>query len=453
MRNLIASLLLCSACLLAAEAPSTVAIRNARVVTVSGPVMNRATVVLRDGLIQDIGENITVPADAWVIDGEGLTVYPGLIDALSTWGLETPAATGANGRGGGGRGVTPATTQPAAPPARGPEDRPRTTSWEKAADMLRPTDSRIEVARSGGFTTAVTFPTRGIFAGQGSVINLAGGDAAQMVIVPSVGQYIRIAGGGGGGGGFPSSLFGVIAYIRQIYIDADYYKMLKAAYAKNPRGMQRPEYDRALEGVIESPRILLPANRKVEVDRMLRFGKELKQELILYGLHEGYREGVAEMVRKAGVPVLVNLRWPERARDTDPEQEDSLRTLELRDKAPSVPATLAKGGVRFAFYSGGIDRPRDIFRAVKKAIDAGLPASDALRAMTLSPAEIYGVADRLGSIEKGKIANLFITNGDLFQDSTQVKYIFVDGKKFDPIPETPAGGRATDANNQEGAAK
>ncbi len=81
---------------------------------------------------------------------------------------------------------------------------------------------------------------------------------------------------------------GVIAYIRQIYLDADHYKMLKAAYDKNPRGMKRPEYDRALEGVIESKRILLPANRWVEVERMLHFAAELKQPAILYGLREGF---------------------------------------------------------------------------------------------------------------------------------------------------------------------
>ena len=98
---------------------------------------------------------------------------------------------------------------------------------------------------------------------------------------------------------------------------------------------------------------------------------------------------------------------------------------------------LARSGVKFALYSGGIDRRADLFRAVKRAIDAGLSPEDALRAMTLTPAEIYGVADRLGSIEKGKIANLVVTKGDLFEDKTEVKYVFVDGVKFEPVEEPP----------------
>jgi imidazolonepropionase-like amidohydrolase len=121
----------------------------------------------------------------------------------------------------------------------------------------------------------------------------------------------------------------------------------------------------------------------------------------------------------------------------------SLRVLENRANAPRTPAELVKNGVKFAFYSGGIDRRSDLYKAVKRALEAGLTQDDAVRAMTLSPAEIYGVADRLGSIEKGKIANLVVTKGDLFQSATEVKYVFVDGTKFEPVPEQPPtnGGR------------
>ncbi len=116
--------------------------------------------------------------------------------------------------------------------------------------------------------------------------------------------------------------------------------------------------------------------------------------------------------------------------------QDSLRVLEMRERAPSVPGVLAKAGVPFAFYSDGTENPRDVLRRRRRrAIAAGLSQDDAVRALTLSPAEIYGVADRLGSIEKGKIANLVVTSGDLFQEKTEVKYVFVDGVKFEPAPE------------------
>lgn len=434
-----------------ADTRAAIAIHNARVVPVSGPAIPRGTVVVRNGLIEAVGADVAVPADAWVIEGDGLTVYPGLIDALSTFGIPdaAPAPTAGGGRGGGGGAPQAAQTAPqtpAAPPARGPEDRPSTTSWLKAADLVKPTDRRLDGARGEGFTTAVTFPPRGIFAGQGAIVALAGETTGEMVISDSAGLFVTFSTGGGFGGGFPNSLMGVMAYIRQVNIDADHYRQAKQFYTAHARGMQRPEYDRALEGVLESPRVLLPATRRIDVDRLLHFSNEMHLKALLYGLPEGYKS--ADLLKGANTAVLVNLKWPEKARDTDPDDTDNLRALEVRDLAPSTPAVLAKNGVKFAMYSGGIDRRADLFRAVKRAIDAGLSPEDAVRAMTLSPAEIYGVSDRLGSIEKGKIANLVVTKGDLFQDRTEVKYVIVDGVKFEPVEEPPApGGRptATDA--------
>ena len=445
---LLLSFLWCCAYALA-EAPSTVAIHNAKIVTVSGPIIAKGTVIVRNGLIEAVGENVAVPPDAWVVDGEGMTVYPGLIDALSTVGI--PGAAAASG-GRGGRGATTTATPAAAQTASadrswGPEDRPQTTSWLLAADELEAGDRRVETVRGSGITTAVTFPTRGIFAGQGSVIDLVSGEKpAEMVVVPAAGQYLSLGsgrgfGGGGGGGGFPSSLMGIIAYIRQLYLDADHYKLVKDAYAKDPRGMQRPEYDRALEGLLASQRILLPANQLIEIDRMLRFGAELKQPMILYGAREAYRPEAAELLKKANATVLVSLRWPTppaRSADSD-DSNETLRTLEERDKAPSAPAVLQKAGVKFALYSDGTDAPRDFQRAVKKAIDNGLSRDEALRALTLSPAEIYGISDRVGSIETGKIANLVVTKGEIFDDRTQVVMVFVDGKKYTPEVAAPGG--------------
>jgi hypothetical protein len=234
---------------------------------------------------------------------------------------------------------------------------------------------------------------------------------------------------------------GVISYIRQIYLDLDHYELVKAAYAKDPRGMERPEYDRALEGIETSKRLLLPASRLVEVDRMLHFAAELKQNTILYGGLEAYRPEVAELLKKYNTPMLVSLKFPVRAADPNPDEPGTLRVLETRDKAPSAPSVLQKAGVKFAFYTDGVEAPRDIQTAVKKAIDAGLSREDAIRAMTLSVAEIYGVADRTGSIEKGKIANLVVTKGDLFADATTVQMIIVDGHKYEASAPAATGGR------------
>jgi Amidohydrolase family len=459
MNKPIAALLLC--CGFAFGQPqSAIAIRNAKIVTVSGPVIPKGTVVVRNGLIEAVGENAAVPPDALIVEGEGLTVYPGLFDSLSTVGQPAAAAapaTTTNGRGGRGQ-QAPATTpttpaNPLAalaamatttgPVARGPEDRPQTTSWVKIADEVSGTDRRIDAVRSAGFTTVASFPTKGIFAGQGAIIDLlTDGKAGEMVVASPAGQYISVTRAGGFGGGFPSSLMGYIAYIRQLYIDMEHYKLVKDTYAKNPRGMQRPEYDRALEGLLDSPRILLPANRAVEIERMLRLAQELKQPTVIYGGRETYRDEAIASLKKYNAPVLVSMKWPEKARDTDPDDIDSMRTLETRDKAASAPAALKKAGVKFALYSDGVEQTRDLQRAVKKAIDAGLSREDALRALTLSPAEIFGVADRVGSIEKGKIGNLVVTRGEIFDDRTKVELIVVDGRKYTPAAETaPMGGR------------
>lgn len=445
MQKLAAALLVLCGCALA-EAPPVIAIRNAKIVTVSGPTIAKGTVIVRNGLIEAIGEDLPVPPEALLVAGEGMTVYPGLIDALSTVGIPGSAPATAAGRGAaGGRGATTTATPLAAaqPRSNGPEDRPQTTSWVIAADQILATDPRIATVRGAGVTTAVTFPTTGIFGGQGSAIDLVAAERpGEMIVESPLGQYIALGRGFGFGGGYPTSLMGYISYVRQIYLDAAHYKLVKEAYAKNPRGMERPQYDRALEGVLDSKRILMPANRLVEIDRMIRFTAELKQPAILYGMREAYRPESADLLKKAGLPVLVSLKWPTPPTGPDVHlEEESLRNLQNYDMAPSAPAALAKAGVKFAFYSDGVDTARDLHRAVKKALDAGLTRDQALRAMTLTPAEIYGIADRVGSIEKGKIANLVVTRGDLFEPSTKIEMVIVDGKRYTPAPEPAFGGR------------
>lgn len=416
MKHLICMLVV--AVSLSASPPTALAIRNARIVTVSGPVIEKGTVLVRDGLIEAVGADVAIPPEAWIVEGEKLTVYPGLIDALSTAGMPPDAPT-------------PATAPPQPRTrVRGPEDRPSCTSWLRAADQLNPSDRRIEQLRSLGFTTAVVYPTRGIFAGQGAIVNLAGEKNAMVVAAPA-GQYLTFS--AGGFLNFPGSLMGVMAYMRQLYLDAAHYRAERDRYNARPAGARRPNYDRAVEGVIESPRILLPASRAVELDRMTRFSRDLKQPTVLYGGTEAY--AAASMLREAGMPLLVSLKWPERPKEADPDDIDSARVLEVRERAPSSPAELAKAGARFALYTDG-QSGRDLKRAMKRALDAGLQPLDAVKALTLAPAEIYGVADRLGSIDKGKIANLVVTEGELFAEKTKIKYIIVDGAKYEPAPET-----------------
>ena len=412
--------------------PRYFAITNARIVPVAGAPIESGTVVIAKGLIQAVGANVTIPPEAWVIDGKGLTVYPGLIDAGTNIGLQEEEAPQA---GGGGRGRRMA---PQGAIARGPEDRPGTTPWRVAADEFKTDDKRIETWRSAGFTTVLSAPEGGIFPGQGSVIDLAGEREGDFVVKPDATLQVSFR-PTGGFFGFPDSLMGTIAYIRQVFDDSTWYAQSEPVYDADPTKNERLPYDRA-ERVISRALagkqiVILPANNRVQILRALRLADEWKINAALFGGQEGY--AVADSIAKTSIPVIVNLKWPEPPKDADPEAEQTLRELRFRDRAPGAPAALVKANVKFAFSSDGLAGPKDIAKNVKKSLDAGLAPDAALRALTKDAADILGVGNLLGTIEPGKIANLVVTDGDIFNEKTKVKDVFVDGRLFEIHPEAP----------------
>jgi imidazolonepropionase-like amidohydrolase len=408
--------------------PQYFAIRGVKVVPVSGPPIEDATVVVARGVITAVAKDAAIPADAWVIEGKGLTVYPGLLDAFTDVGIPpAPApAEGANRR--------PAEV------AHGAEDRPASTPWRSAADEASLSDKRIETWRSAGFTTVISSLKAGFFPGQAAVLDLAGERAGDLVVKPTVAIPVTLKPLGGFASGFPDSLMGVLGYEHQVWLDTAWLTKAGAAYEKNPRGIARPRYDRtsaALADALEDRAlVLVPGNSALDIRRALALSERWKVDEVVYGGQEGYE--IADEIAAKKIPVLIDLKWPAAEKDADPDETPSLRTLRFRDRAPSTPAAFAKAGVKFAFYSGATTDPKDLLKAVKKSIDAGLTPDAALRALTLTPAEIFGVADRLGSIEKGKIANLVVTDGDLFNEKTKIKFVFVDGRRFEiRAPEKP----------------
>ena len=429
---LAAAMLLISFDVPAAQPDSPVgalAIKDVRVVTVSGPVLEKGTVIIRKGLIENVAANAAIPEDAQVIDGTGMTVYPGLFDALTDLGLEeqAPATTG---QGRGGAGTPPAAAQQ--------QERISMLAHVRVADVLTSGGTRLESARNAGITTALAAPRRGVFAGQSAIINLYGETPADMVVRTPVAMHI-LTEGGGFGGSYPGSLMGIIAYIKQSFLDADHYIKVQAAYNTQKRGMPRPTYNRSLEALQPCAQgqmpVVLTANAPHEIERAIGLAETLKVKYILSGVQQGYK--VLPLLKEKNIPLLVSLRFPERERDADPEADESLRELKLRAEAPGNAAALYKAGLRIAFHSGQMTSAADFLRNAAKAVQAGLPKDAALRAMTLNAAEIFGVADQLGSIEKGKIANLIVASGDLFAEKTQLKYVFVDGRKFDVKQEEP----------------
>ena len=264
-----------------------------------------------------------------------------------------------------------------------------------------------------------------------------------MIVKPNVAQHIGFSSGRGfgGGGGYPGSLMGVFAVLRQELLDAQRYRDLKAAYARSPKGMQRVEYDPGLESLLpalaaQQP-VVMAANSQREIERALDLAKEFGLRVIIAGGSEAYL--LANRLTAERVPVLLSINFPRRtvapAPDADPE---TLHTLRERVDAPKGPARLAAAGVAFAFQSGGMTNWSDFTANVQRAVEGGLIPDRAIRALTLQPAELFGVSDRLGSLEVGKIANLTVTRGDLTDKAGRIDQLFVDGRPIALHPATPA---------------
>lgn len=421
------------------SAIDTYAITNARIVIVSGPTIERGTVVIRNGLIAAAGANVSAPTDARIIDGAGLTIYPGLIDSYTDLALPEPAP-GPSPGGGGGGGAFLIAAQPR--PAGGPNStQPVGLQPEvMVEDVIRPSAAELDGSRSIGITTALTVPRSGIWMGQSALINLSGDTPQQMIVRSPVAMHVGFA---PLRGTYPGSLMGVFATLRQMMLDAQRYRDSIQIYERNPRGIRRPETDRSLAALVpviegRMPVVML-ANSEREISRALDLAAEFKLKLIVAGGREADR--VADRLAKQNVPVLLSLNLPRRTTAMMPEADpESLRVLRERVAAQETAGKLVKAGVRFGFQSGSLANMSDLMLNVSRVIENGLQAADAVRAFTLWPAEILGVASQLGSIEAGKIANLTVVRGDLFDRNTRVAHVFIDGHPIDlrSVPERPA---------------
>src|SRR2546423_1595008 len=388
------------------------AIRNARIVTVSGPDIENGTLIIRDGKIDAVGANVPVPAGAQTIDGHGLSVYPGMIDAGTNMGLvEVPQ--GANGT------VDTSEVGELNPNA-------------KAIIALNPHSAHIAVTRVEGITTTLTAPTGGLIAGQAALINLLGTSPQEMALVPQAAlviNYPRIGGGGGGFGGFqqqPANLTErltanerQVEQIRKMLRDAEAYGRAQDAYAKD-KSLPRPDRNIVLESLVpyvrgEQP-VIFRADREAEIRGALKFAEEMKLKPIILGGDDAWK--VASLLKEKNVPVILTGIF------LLPNREDDAYEMLYEQ-----PAKLQQAGERFCISTGDAGAEvRNLPLYAGMAAAFGLSKADAVKAVTLYPAQILNVADRLGSIEVGKMANLVVTDGDLLEIRSHIKYLFIDGR-------------------------
>jgi imidazolonepropionase-like amidohydrolase len=420
------------------SALDTYAITNARIVTVSGAPIERGTVVIRDGLIAAVGANVTAPADARIIDGAGLTVYPGLIDSSTSLGIPQPSPAPSASPAGGGGGFGQFRAQTSTTVALNSTQPPGLQPEVAVEDFLRPGGEQIEAARNAGITTALSAPRQGIWMGQSALINLSGDTAQQMIVRSPVALHVGFT--PLRSGVYPTSLMGVFAVLRQMLLDAGRYRELQQAYERSPRGTRRPDQDRALAALLPvldgAMPVVMYADREREIARALDLAEEFKLKAIIAGGLESSK--VADRLRERKVPVLLSLNFPRRTTAALPEADpEPVRVLRERVEAPKAAARLVTARAKFAFQSGGMTNIADFRANIQRAIDGGLGREDALRAVTIWPAEILGVSDRLGTIETGKIANLTITRGDIFDRNRTIAHVFIDGRPVDLRPADP----------------
>jgi imidazolonepropionase-like amidohydrolase len=389
------------------------AIRNARIVTVSGPVIEAGTIVIRDGKIESAGADATVPQGAQEIDARGLSVYPGMIDLGTSLGL-VEIETGA----------------------------PGTVDLTEVGDMnpnaqaifgINPHSAHVTVTRANGITTVLSLPRGGLISGQAALINLDGTTPREMAVTASAAlvinfprasalsrrEFISTTEGAGNINEAITTRDRQIEQLRKLLRDAEAYGKAQDA-SERDKTLPRPDQNVVLASLVPYVRgerpVIMRADRVTEIRAAIQFAEELRLRPIIMGGNDAWK--AAGFLRERNVPVILTgvLDLPNREDD-------------YYDQLYSNAARLQQAGVRFCISTGDTGaNVRDLPYHAGMASAFGLSRDEALKAVTLYPAQIMGAADRLGSIEPGKLANLVITDGDILEARTRTRYLFIAGR-------------------------
>ena len=399
--------------------PRVVAFSNAHIVTASGSILKEATLVVRDSHIEAVGKDVDIPPDAVVCDCTGKTIYPGLIDLYSHYGIPEKlpeiAETGS------------VYWNEAVRPER------------NASAFFKIDEKALLTLRKNGFTVVLTFPRNGIFRGEGTLVLLSDSEPNNAVIKDGIAQSVALH---ESSKDYPVSLQGRIALIRQTLLDTQWYDTAWGRYNTAPDGREAPEINlslASLKAYVEKLKPVVFETFEVnDVARAKDIAGEFNLDMWVVGSGDEYRR--LDMVKDAGARLIVPLT------DNQPPDvstdEVSLRQLRHWDFAPENPARLVQAGIDFSLTASKLKDNGDFLKAVREAVKRGLPADIALKSLTVIPAEWLGMSEFLGSLEKGKYANFIITDGDLFSDKTKILETWVAGQRHEitPVPETDIRG-------------
>ncbi len=397
------------------------AIVGAKIVVSPERTIDKGTLVVRDGVIVAVGDKVAPPADARVWNAEGKTLYPGLIDA---YGELSDAASRAGASDGSGAGYWNRHVVP-----------------QVRADRQYSADAALNrKLRGQGITTRLVAPSVGIVKGTSALVSTADDAGKAVILKDQVALHLKLT-VARGSEGYPNSPMGAMTLVRQAFYDAGWYGQAWDAYQQHPE-LPRPERSDALAvlGTYlgRKPPVIVDSGDELYFLRADQVGAEFSLNVIVRGSGEEYRR--LEEVKATGRAVIVPLNFPKAPNVATPEaaMNVSLEKLMHWDLAPENPGRLAAAGVKIALTSQGLKDPDQFLAAVRKAVRRGLKPEAALKALTVTPAELFGAADRTGTLEEGKAANIVVTNGDLFAKKTKVLETWVDGHRYEVETEPAA---------------
>jgi imidazolonepropionase-like amidohydrolase len=374
----------------------TIAITGGTVYPVSGPKIDNATVLIRDGRIAAVGTNVTIPTGATRIDAAGKWVTPGLIDGAGNMGLREISAVQNTNEG----------------TLRGNE----VAAAFNVTEGLNPASTLIPVTRVEGVTTTLAVPGGDLIWGQAVLIDLDGTTIEAMVAKSPVGVVADLSENSKGAGG--GSRAGVAQRLRRIFNDALEYERRRTDYSRaqmQDLSASAADLDALLPVLHGRLPLMVVANRRSDIETALRIAREFKLRLILAGAAEGWE--IADKIVAAGVPVLV-------------QPMDNIPGYDALGIRYENAALLAKAGVKVSLMETQTENSRNLRQQAGNAVAYGMTWDQALRAVTLTPAEAFGVADRYGSLEVGKVANVVVWTGDPFEFSTGVEHVIIRGKEI-----------------------
>jgi imidazolonepropionase-like amidohydrolase len=394
--------------------PAVHAFTNATIVTAPGTVITNGTLVVRNGVIEAVGRNARVPADARVWNMEGKTIYPGFIDAHSHIGMQKPRVE----------------------LERGNEAwNPQLRAHLRASAEFNSDADGSENLRKAGFTAAASVPTLGIFRGESAVFSLSDAAPSDRLVRDRIAQGVAQSHNNEFGFTYPTSPIGAIAMIRQTLYDARWHQHAHETYRRNPAGLTRPEHNAVLAALSDAAHgrqpLVFEADTEEEVLRALRIADEfgLSNPWVRGSGHE-YR--IADYLQSQSFSLIIPLNMPDTPGVTTPEEALNASLAQLRHwyLAPENPARLAAAGIRFSFTTSGLENPAHILRNLRSVVEAGLDANTALAALTTHPATLLGIETTHGSLTTGKTASFVITDGDLFAYGSRILDVWVDGSRY-----------------------